>query len=152
MLFVHIDDLNVLLTKTALEAQMLSKGISPPANKVEEVLKDFGYHCVDIADTVPEQRNGFKISVVARIQDGKYVRKHDYVPLTIQDTEDLKEKIREKRDSLLVSDVDSVSVIRWESFTEEQKTEWSVYRQALLNIPQQVDFPFNINWPTKPAL
>lgn len=33
--------------------------------------------------------------------------------------------------------------------TSEQKTEWSLYRQALRDVTTQED-PFNIDWPTKP--
>jgi len=29
-------------------------------------------------------------------------------------------------------------------------TEWVTYRQALRDIPQQDDFPFNVTYPTKP--
>ena len=30
-------------------------------------------------------------------------------------------------------------------------TEWSNYRQALRDIPDQTGFPTNVNWPTKPT-
>jgi len=33
--------------------------------------------------------------------------------------------------------------------TDEEKQEWSIYRQKLRDITLQED-PFNINWPTKP--
>jgi len=31
-----------------------------------------------------------------------------------------------------------------------KKAEWTAYRQALRDIPQQPGFPDNIQWPTKP--
>ena len=34
--------------------------------------------------------------------------------------------------------------------TEQQKTDWTTYRQALRDITNQAD-PFNISWPTEPA-
>ena len=34
--------------------------------------------------------------------------------------------------------------------TQEQKTVWSLYRQALRDVPQQEGFPWNIVWPTVP--
>lgn len=35
--------------------------------------------------------------------------------------------------------------------TDEQKAQWSVYRQALRDITDQQGFPENIVWPTEPA-
>lgn len=57
---------------------------------------------------------------------------------------------RARRDSLLVSFVDTLNPIRWETMTEEKKNEWRAYRQDLLDVPQQSGFPRNIIWPTKP--
>jgi len=30
------------------------------------------------------------------------------------------------------------------------KAAWAVYRQALRNVPDQQDFPFKVQWPSKP--
>lgn len=30
------------------------------------------------------------------------------------------------------------------------KQEWSIYRQALRDIPEQPGYPFNVSWPSKP--
>lgn len=35
--------------------------------------------------------------------------------------------------------------------SEEKREEWSEYRQALRDIPQQPNFPENIVWPTEPS-
>jgi len=58
--------------------------------------------------------------------------------------------VRRKRDSLLTSDVDSISSVRWNSMSTEQQNAWVIYRQLLLDIPQQEGFPNSIIWPTKP--
>jgi hypothetical protein len=34
--------------------------------------------------------------------------------------------------------------------TEEQKLAWTAYRQALRDVPQQVDFPQTVIWPQRP--
>jgi hypothetical protein len=60
------------------------------------------------------------------------------------------EKIRIRRNKFLVIHVDPINAVRWNSFTEEQKEKWSEYRQALLDIPEQEDFPENVVWPTIP--
>jgi hypothetical protein len=34
--------------------------------------------------------------------------------------------------------------------SNSKKLEWATYRQALRDIPSQIDFPWDITWPTKP--
>lgn len=69
----------------------------------------------------------------------------------IMTIEDYATQARQKRDFLLKEmDVIVSNPLRWESFTPEKQTEYSAYRQALLDVPQQVDFPNSISWPIKP--
>lgn len=37
------------------------------------------------------------------------------------------------------------------SLTETQKTAWREYRQALRDVTSQAGFPWQVDWPTKPA-
>ena len=57
-------------------------------------------------------------------------------------------KVRAQRDSLLVV-VDAVvsNPLRWASLSSDKQNEWTVYRQALLDVPQQSGFPSTISWP-----
>lgn len=64
--------------------------------------------------------------------------------------EELKQLNRNIRDKWLRRHIDIINAVRWNSFTEEQQSAWSEYRQALLDVPQQPGFPHNIIWPTKP--
>lgn len=57
---------------------------------------------------------------------------------------------RQIRDKWLRRHIDNINPMRWEEFTEEEKTAWREYRQALLDVPQQQGFPYDIDWPTKP--
>lgn len=59
-------------------------------------------------------------------------------------------RARTKRNNLLKKYVDKMNGLRWESMTEEQKDSWRTYRQALLDVPQQFNFPYDIIWPIKP--
>lgn len=62
--------------------------------------------------------------------------------------EELANAARSERDRLLsASDWTQLADI---SLTEEQKHAWSVYRQALRDIPQQAGFPSEISWPDTP--
>ena len=58
--------------------------------------------------------------------------------------------VRATRDSLLAKHVDRFNAIRFESLNGEKQKAWVEYRQALLNVPQQAGFPFDISWPTPP--
>lgn len=71
---------------------------------------------------------------------------HSWV-LNTQKTED---NVRQFRNTLLTA-VDNVSPVRWNSLTQEQQQELQTYRQALLDITTQQGFPTDINWPNKPA-
>lgn len=64
--------------------------------------------------------------------------------------EELVERARAKRDTLLKEVVDAVNPMRWEALTETEKQAWRIYRQALLDVPQQEGFPTSITWPIQP--
>jgi hypothetical protein len=51
----------------------------------------------------------------------------------------------------LLSDIDRVNPIWYNSLTTEQQTSLAVYRQALLDVPAQSGFPANVTWPSKPG-
>ena len=58
--------------------------------------------------------------------------------------------MRSLRDQML-SQVDRVNPVRYATLTDQQKTELAGYRQALLDVPQQTNFPTAVSWPAKPA-
>jgi len=53
--------------------------------------------------------------------------------------------------NILLSFVDRVNPIWYNSLTDSQKQEIADYRTALLNVPQQSEFPATIEWPTRPT-
>lgn len=63
------------------------------------------------------------------------------------------ELVRSKRDKLLTEQVDTVAgnALRWSELSPTDKEAWAVYRQALLDVTDQVDFPHNVIWPSKPT-
>ena len=60
--------------------------------------------------------------------------------------------VRADRDARL-TEVDAIAgnALRWAGLTSAKQAEWSTYRQALLDVPQQSGFPADITWPTKPS-
>ena len=59
--------------------------------------------------------------------------------------------LRLQRDGLL-TDVDAIAgnALRWAELSADKQTAWGVYRQALLDVPQQAGFPNDVTWPTQP--
>lgn len=76
-----------------------------------------------------------------------------YVPLTAEEVaaEDARE-IRFQRHRILVDTVDPLvsNQLRWNDLTSTQQTDLTNYRQALLDITNQLGFPSTVTWPTKP--
>lgn len=60
-------------------------------------------------------------------------------------------QVRADRDGRLL-EVDAVAgnALRWAALDADTQAAWATYRQALLDVPQQVGFPNDITWPTKP--
>jgi hypothetical protein len=75
-----------------------------------------------------------------------------YVPPTQAELDAaLAAEVRADRDGRL-TEVDAVAgnALRWAALDADTQTEWAAYRQALLDVPQQVGFPNTVTWPTKP--
>jgi hypothetical protein len=108
---------------------------------------DYGWipYTVDPADTDSTIDNAAILALVGDNFDA-YV-----APTQAEIDAALATQVRAQRDSLLVA-VDAVvsNPLRWADLSSDKQTEWTVYRQALLDVPQQVGFPNNINWPTQP--
>ena len=58
-------------------------------------------------------------------------------------------EVRAERDRLLSTKVDPLvsNTLRWADLSSDKQNEWTVYRQALLNVPQQSGFPSTVVWP-----
>jgi hypothetical protein len=67
-------------------------------------------------------------------------------------TRPLEEVERERRNKYLTLYVDIMNAVRWSGLTEQQKNDLTSYRQALLDVPQQLGFHAIINWPDPPQI
>tara|TARA_B110000211_G_scaffold214765_1_gene256416 strand:- start:2747 stop:3184 length:438 start_codon:yes stop_codon:yes gene_type:complete len=63
-------------------------------------------------------------------------------------------QVRADRDNILTTVVDPLvsNSLRWADLTSDKQAEWSTYRTALLNVPQQAGFPQTVTWPTEPEV
>jgi len=68
----------------------------------------------------------------------------------IKDIEGMKTKALNKRNALLADGPDRINPMWWSSMTEQEQQAWTFYRQALLDITKQADYPEFIVWPIKP--
>lgn len=62
----------------------------------------------------------------------------------------LSDKARATRDYLLTTTVDNINAVRWAAMPDSTKMKYIKYRQALLDVPSQKLFPFDIKWPELP--
>lgn len=59
---------------------------------------------------------------------------------------------RQTRNSLLIESDIYVIPDRWATYNQDEKQAWTVYRQALRDIPQNFIDPNEIVWPSKPVV
>lgn len=58
--------------------------------------------------------------------------------------------LRSRRNELLTESDSQVLPDRWASMSDSKKAEWSAYRQALRDLPQNTADPANPVWPISP--
>jgi hypothetical protein len=63
----------------------------------------------------------------------------------------LEPEIIAQRNQLLVESDIAMLPDNYSKLSEEKKTEWASYRQALRDLPTQEGFPWEITWPLKPV-
>lgn len=88
-----------------------------------------------------------------RIRAGEFGTPAPYVPPTQEELdEDAAITVRIEREMILREIVDPIvtNPLRWADMTTEQQNAWTQYRTDLLNITDQVGFPHNVTWPTRP--
>ena len=76
-----------------------------------------------------------------------------YVPATQTELDaELSNRLRGQRNQLLFA-VDAIAgnALRWSALDAKTQAAWSVYRQALLDVPQQSGFPNRVVWPVEPV-
>lgn len=72
-------------------------------------------------------------------------------PTPEQISEALATEARTKRAKILATEIDTMNPMRWAGLSATKKSEWTAYRQALLDVPSQEGFPLTITWPTAPT-
>lgn len=61
------------------------------------------------------------------------------------------DEVRRQRNALLADWVDRMNPLVWETMTDEAKKDYRDFRQALLDVPDQPGFPWDVQWPETPS-
>ena len=86
--------------------------------------------------------------------NGSWVQVWSVVDRTPEDKQLMAENkgydVRAERDQRLRDECDTINPMRWEALSDEQKEQARAHRLALLDIPNQPGFPWNVTWPQNP--
>lgn len=94
---------------------------------------------------------GFVMGIPIKTSDGTYQRTFKEVSIENVDSEKQKEFILNHRKELLKNLIDTISPLRWEDYSEDQKNIIRRYRKELLDITTVTGFPF-VNLPEIPEI
>jgi len=111
-----------------------------------------GYALVPESEPLPP-KSGSKVvpDVPTKNSDGTMTRTWKYEATNELDVLMMSNRVKERRKTLLLRYIDTISPIRWESFTEAEKQEISDWRQSLLDITNVEGFPY-VELPAVPNL
>ena len=112
---------------------------------------EFGWipYTLDPADTDMTINNNDLLAAMASAGDVAA-----YVPPTQAELDEVAaQAVRAERDMKLATEVDPIAgnALRWAALSAEEQAAWAAYRQALLNVPEQAGFPYNVSWPVRPS-
>lgn len=128
-----------------------NQNTSFPSNISENLLAEYGVYPVDVSEKpyYDEKIQRIRQKSIPELIDGKWTIVWTVDSLSDNEIEELKNALSEiargDRNNLL-------SASDWTQVDDApvSKSVWAAYRQALRDITNQDDFPYNIVWPTKP--
>ena len=117
---------------------------------IQHPVHGWGPYTLDPNDVDMTARNNNVVLLAAMAANGDV---EAYVPPTQSELDTtLSAELRNQRDMLL-SGVDAIAgnALRWAALDAAAQDAWAVYRQGLLNVPQQAGFPNTVVWPVAPS-
>lgn len=101
------------------------------------------FNAVVFPETYPKLQIGYTyVGGVVKDQQGNVIEPIDQTLLDIKKAND---EIQAK-----LKKVNSIGFLEWEDLGAEKQTAVRAYKQALLDLPNQPGFPYNIQWPEDP--
>lgn len=103
------------------------------------------FNAVTFPETYPELQIGYTyIDGVVRDQQGNIIEPIDQILLDIKRAnEEIQNRLKK---------VNSIGFLEWEDLGADKQAAVRAYKQALVNLPNQPGFPYNIQWPDDPLL
>lgn len=120
-----------------------------PEDSISLNLKEGENYGLGVVDINLNYIENDKVVTMPTKPDGEYVFNYTTKQWEF-DRATAEQKAIIKRDKLLAEGPDRISPLWWNAMTPQQQQEWEYYRQALLDITGQADYPEFIVWPIKP--
>ena len=148
MLYAKIDDAGnpVEVAKNYLQIKddfFRKNTIIPVESVFSEICSSIGYAEVPASDP-PAPQAGKKIvpDIPVKTSDGNYQRTWKYVTASSEEISQTSTEMKLRRQRLLRDLIDTISPIRWESWSAEEQAEIKAWRQEMLDITEKEGWPF----------
>jgi hypothetical protein len=130
--------------------RQLFPNTSFPKFLTPKAVESFGFGMYDFASQ-PKPGKYQKVVEVEPVKDEQGIYRQTWAVVDMNDEEKIAEDERkaeevrsERNEKLLASDWTQIADV------PVDKQAWSSYRQALREVPDQVGFPWSVEWPTQP--
>ena len=130
---------------TITDLRLANQNVSFAANLSDDDLASFGMVRVVTVDRPEIAAHQAVEESQPVLVDGNWVQTWSVRNLNDAEVQQLRDTIRDQRNSLLSSS-------DWTQLADAtvDKAAWATYRQALRDIPQQAEFPYNVTFPVTP--
>ena len=148
MLYVKVDaagnPVEVAKNYRKIKEEYFSKGSIFPAESVFiNNPSKLGYVEVPESEPLPP-KTGNKVvpDVPKKNADGTMTRTWKYEVATQQEIDDISSEMKVRRSVMLRDLIDTISPVRWNSWTAEEQAEVTAWRQAMLDITTVEGWPY----------
>lgn len=130
---------------TITDLRLANQNVSFAANVDDETLASFGMIRVITVDRPEIEAHQAIEEGQPVFSDGNWVQTWVVRELNEAEIQQRKDAIRNERNALLIAS-------DWTQLADAtvDKAAWAAYRQALRDIPQQAEFPYNVTYPVTP--
>lgn len=132
-----IDTGEIIIKGTAQVQEDVYSLLDTTTNVIFEQSTNFSYVDNGIIVSMPEKPG---VDYIFSYAEKKWVK----------DLDGMRTRALKYRDTLLAEGPDRISPMWWSSMTEQEQAAWTQYRQDLLDVTDQADYPEFIIWPIKP--
>ena len=109
-----------------------------------------GYAHVPVSEP-PKPKAGMKVvpDIPTKNSDGTYQRTWKEVAVNDMEKKEMDLVMRSRRKEVLRNNIDTISPVRWNNMSEEDKAEVNAFYKEVLDMPEDPSWPF-ITFPIRP--